>query len=82
VMDTSIVRPSPLLPSLFSSPPFSSVSLLQVNEMTVIMATLHLHGTCKETTLGGDHFRYWAQTGGEANRSGSTTPSSLDDAYH
>ncbi|KAI0295666.1 hypothetical protein B0F90DRAFT_1883527 [Multifurca ochricompacta] len=24
-------------------------------------------GTCKETVLGGNHFRYWAQTGSEAN---------------
>ena len=25
-------------------------------------------GTCKETVEGGNHFRYWTQTGGEADR--------------
>lgn len=25
-------------------------------------------GTCKETVQGGNHFRYWTQTGSDANR--------------
>ena len=28
-------------------------------------------GTCKETILGGNHFRYWPQEGSEANRCSS-----------
>jgi hypothetical protein len=27
-------------------------------------------GTCKETVEGGNHFRYWTQTGGDADRCG------------
>jgi hypothetical protein len=57
--------PIPLSLLIFSFP-------LQVNETAVIRydygdPTL---GTCKETILGGNHFRYWTQTGSEANRCG------------
>jgi len=31
-------------------------------------------GTCKETVEGGNHFRYWAQDGPQANRCGSFAP--------
>jgi hypothetical protein len=74
-----------LLPS--PSPRFCLISsvffLFQVNETAVIRLdygdpTL---GTCKETILGGNHFRYWAQTGSEANRFGAINRSSLDDAH-
>lgn len=66
VTATDIVRPQ--LPS-------SHLHILiffsfQVNETAVIRndygdPTL---GTCKETVQGGNHFRYWIQSGGSANR--------------
>jgi hypothetical protein len=45
-------------------------SFFQVNETAVIRynygdPTL---GTCKESVQGGNHFRYWIQSGGSANR--------------
>ena len=62
---TGIVRPRPLHPPLTHFPHFP-----QVNETAVIRLdygdpTL---GTCKETVEGGNHFRYWIQSGSSANR--------------
>jgi hypothetical protein len=69
----AIVRPRrPLLffPSSFSIPFF-----LIENETAVIRwdygdPTL---GTCKESILGGNHFRYWPQDGGDEDRCASSS---------
>ena len=57
------------LPSSAPHQPFLRVKK-KVNETAVIRwdygdPTL---GTCKETVEGGNHFRYWTQTGSEADR--------------
>ena len=42
----------------------------QVNETAVIRYNYQdpALGTCKETVQGGNHFRYWTQSGSSANR--------------
>ena len=72
---TGIVRPR-----LPSSHLHILISLsFQVNETAVIRndygdPTL---GTCKETVEGGNHFRYWIQSGSNANRYYFSMPSSV-----
>jgi hypothetical protein len=56
--------------SPFIAPLHTHLPLFQVNETAVIRydygdPTL---GTCKETVEGGNHFRYWTQSGSSANR--------------
>ena len=54
----------------FTPPPHSHFDFLKVNETAVMRLdygdpTL---GTCKESVQGGNHFRYWVQSGGSADR--------------
>jgi len=64
---TGIVRP---MTPYVALPPTHFPLQSQVNETAVMRldyqdATL---GTCKETVEGGNHFRYWVQSGDSANR--------------